>query len=174
MAAAKPAATMVADRPAATAVADKPLPGGAATNPVLGSTPVTPAPLAGGFSLARQLGLGVARVVIDPGHGGHDPGALGPGTTEAKIVLDVALRLEKLLKAAGVEVLLTRRTDEYLPLEERTRLANAAQGDLFLSIHANASRNQNAEGVESYVLNFASNPEAEAVAARENAASAGT
>ena len=135
--------------------------------------PAPPAPLPSGFSLARQLGLGVSRVVIDPGHGGHDPGALGSGITEAAVVLDVALRLEKLLKAAGVEVVLTRRTDEYLPLEERTRLANAAHGDLFLSIHANASRNREAQGIESYVLNFASNPEAEAVAARENAASAG-
>ena len=135
--------------------------------------PAPAAPLPGGFSLARQLGLAVSRVVIDPGHGGRDPGALGPGISEAAVVLDVALRLEKLLKAAGVEVVLTRRTDTYLPLEERTRVANAAQGDLFLSIHANASRNRQAEGVESYVLNFASNPDAEAVAARENAASMG-
>jgi N-acetylmuramoyl-L-alanine amidase len=172
--AAKPASTSAADKPGVTNVVDKPSPGGAASSPSLAPTPIAPAPLAGGFSLARQLGLGVARVVIDPGHGGHDPGALGPGITEAKVVVDVALRLENLLKAAGVDVVLTRRTDEYLPPEERTRVANEAQGDLFISIHANASRNKKAQGVETYVLNFASNPEAEAVAARENAASTGT
>ncbi len=77
--------------------------------------------LAGGFSIARQLGLGVSRIVIDPGHGGHDPGATGRGMTEAELVLDIALRLEQLLaKIPGVEVVLTRRTDTYVPLEERT------------------------------------------------------
>ncbi|RPJ77101.1 MAG: N-acetylmuramoyl-L-alanine amidase [Acidobacteria bacterium] len=172
-AAPKPAPSAVAEKPATVPVADK-APAVITTKPVPGAAPLAPAPLPNGFSLARQLGLGVSRVVIDPGHGGHDPGALGSGVTEAAVVLDVALRLEKLLRGAGVQVVLTRKTDEYLPLEERTRVANAAQGDLFLSIHANASRNKNAQGVESYVLNFASNPEAEAVAARENAASAAT
>ena len=85
-------------------------------------------------------------------------------------MLDVALRLEKLLrKDPGIEVVLTRRTDDFIPLEERTAIANRANADLFLSIHANASRNPQARGVETYFLNFASNPEAEAVAARENA-----
>jgi N-acetylmuramoyl-L-alanine amidase len=128
----------------------------------------------GAFSLARQLGLGVSRIVIDPGHGGHDPGAGANRVTEADLVLDVALRLEKLLAAVdGLEVVLTRRTDVYVPLEERTAIANRAGADLFLSIHANASRNKAARGVETYYLNFASNPEAEAVAARENSAAAG-
>jgi N-acetylmuramoyl-L-alanine amidase len=123
-------------------------------------------------SMARQLGLGIARVVIDPGHGGRDPGAEGSGMNEADIVLDIALRLEKLLaKQRGVEVVLTRRADVFVPLEERTEIANREQADLFLSIHANASRNTNARGVETYYLNFATNPDAEAVAARENAAS---
>jgi N-acetylmuramoyl-L-alanine amidase len=135
--------------------------------PVVASEP--PAPPPNGFSMARQLGLGASRIVIDPGHGGHDPGAEGSGVFEATIVLDVALRLEKLLTGAGIEAVLTRRKDEYIPLEERTAIANRAQGDLFLSIHANASRNRAARGVESYVLNFASTPDAEAVAARENA-----
>ncbi|HSK10575.1 MAG TPA: N-acetylmuramoyl-L-alanine amidase [Vicinamibacterales bacterium] len=145
-------------------------PAAPAARPVTpGAKPATPLPLKGGFSLARQLGLGATRIVIDPGHGGRDPGAQGRGATEAGIVLDIALRLEKLLKAAGLEVVLTRRTNEYVSLEERTAIANRAQGDLFLSIHANASRNTRAQGVETYVLNFASNPEAEAVAARENA-----
>jgi N-acetylmuramoyl-L-alanine amidase len=128
--------------------------------------------LRGRFSLSRQLGLGVARIVIDPGHGGHDPGAQHKKLTEASLVLDVALRLEQLLlKQPGVEVVLTRRTDTYLPLEERTAIANREDADLFLSIHANASRNPDARGVETYFLNFATSRDAEAVAARENATS---
>jgi N-acetylmuramoyl-L-alanine amidase len=126
----------------------------------------------GGFSMSRQLGLGVSRIVIDPGHGGHDPGASGKGVEEAELVLDVALRLEKLLqKAPGVEVILTRRTDEFIPLQERTAIANREGADLFLSIHANASSNPQARGIETYFLNFANNLSAAAVAARENAAS---
>ena len=126
----------------------------------------------GGFSLARQLGLGVARIVIDPGHGGHDPGARVNGLAEASLVLDVALRLEELLKKKNIEVLLTRRTDTYVSLDERTAIANRSAADLFLSIHVNASTAETARGVETYFLNFATNPEAEAIAARENAGSA--
>ena len=129
----------------------------------------------GGFSLSRQLGLGVARVVIDPGHGGHDPGAQVRGLNEAELVLDLAMRLEKLLlKEPGVEVVLTRRANTYVALEERTALANRSAADLFLSIHANASSIAAVRGFETYFLNFAPNPEAEAVAARENAGSART
>jgi N-acetylmuramoyl-L-alanine amidase len=137
------------------------------------ATPLTPsANAAGGFSIARQLGLSVSRIVIDPGHGGHDPGVLGRGLNEATLVLDVALRLEKLLqRETGVEVVLTRRTDVYVPLEERTEIANRHNADLFLSIHANASRNTDARGIETFFLSFASSPDAEAVAARENSAS---
>ena len=125
-----------------------------------------------GFSISRQLGLGVSRIVIDAGHGGHDPGAKGKGVTEAEVVLDIALRLEKLLqKVPGVEVILTRRTDDFVPLQERTAIANREGADLFLSIHANASPNAQARGIETYFLNFASNLSAAAVAARENAAS---
>lgn len=128
--------------------------------------------IAGGFSLARQLGLGVSRIVIDPGHGGQDPGTRGNGTTEAEIVLDIALRLEKLAAAVpGLEVVLTRRSDVFVPLEERTAIANRSAADLFLSIHVNGSSNRQAGGVETYVLNFSSNQGAAAVAARENAAS---
>ena len=130
---------------------------------------------AGGFSIARQLGLGVSRIVIDPGHGGKDPGAPGSKTTEAAVVLDVALRVEKILAAeGGVEVVLTRRTDTFVPLEERTAMANRHAADLFLSIHANSSRNRKAAGVETYILNFATNADAAAVAARENAAAVGS
>ena len=136
-------------------------------------TPATPAAnVAGGFSMARQLGLSVSRIVIDPGHGGHDPGTIAKGLTEANLTLDVALRLEKLLqKELGIEVVLTRRTDVYVPLEERTAIANRENADLFLSIHANSSRNITAKGIETYFLSFASSPEAEAIAARENSAS---
>jgi N-acetylmuramoyl-L-alanine amidase len=134
------------------------------------AAPVTNAD--GGFSLSRQLGLGIARIVIDPGHGGHDPGAEARGLTEAEVTLDVALRLEKLLsKQPGVEVLLTRRANTFVPLEERTAIANRAEADLFLSIHTNANANTRTTGVETYILNFASNSRAEAVAARENAGS---
>jgi len=124
------------------------------------------------LSMARQLGLGISRIVIDPGHGGHDPGAKGDDITESELVLDVALRLEKmLLKVPGVEVVLTRRTDDFVGLQERTAIANRENADLFLSIHANASENDQARGVETYFLNFANNLSAAAVATRENAAS---
>ncbi|HQZ41138.1 MAG TPA: N-acetylmuramoyl-L-alanine amidase [Vicinamibacterales bacterium] len=144
----------------------------------LAAAPPTAAPAAplsngkGGFSLSRQLGLSVSRIVIDPGHGGRDPGAGAHGIKEADLTLDIALRLEKLLaNEPGTEVVLTRRTDVYVPLEERTAIANRESADLFLSIHANASRNTAAHGVETYYLSFASSPDAEAVAARENSAS---
>ena len=138
--------------------------------------PSPPAPpsinRSGSFSLSRQLGLRVSRVVIDPGHGGHDPGAKTKGLTEADLVLDVALRLEQLLaKQDGFEVVLTRRVDTFVPLEERTAIANREGADLFLSIHANASTNSSARGIETYFLNLTANPDAEMVAARENAAS---
>jgi N-acetylmuramoyl-L-alanine amidase len=126
----------------------------------------------GDYSLARQLGLGISRIVIDAGHGGHDPGAQANGIVEADLVLDIAERVEKLLKKQpGIEVVLTRRNDTFIPLEERTAIANREGADLFLSIHANASRRAAAQGVETYFLNFATNEDAEAVAARENAGS---
>jgi N-acetylmuramoyl-L-alanine amidase len=129
----------------------------------------------GQFSLARQLGLGISRIVLDPGHGGHDPGTRANGLSEASVVLDVANRLRRLLeKQPGVEVAMTRDSDVFIPLEERTAIANRLNADLFLSIHTNASRNTKASGVETYFLNFATNPEAEAVAARENSASGGS
>jgi len=145
---------------------------GGESPPAPGSTGPAATNLKGRFSLSRQLGLGIARIVIDPGHGGHDPGAQVKGLNESELVLDVALRLEQLLLSQrGVEVVMTRRTDTFVPLEQRTAIANREGADLFLSIHANASRDRKARGIETYFLNFASNHEAEAVAARENAAS---
>ena len=130
---------------------------------------------AGGFSLSRQLGLGIARIVIDPGHGGRDPGAKVRGLNEAELVLDIAIRLERLLAAEpGVEVVMTRRSNAYVALEERTAIANQSGADLFLSIHANSSSDASVRGFATYFLNFAPNPEAEALAARENAGSART
>jgi N-acetylmuramoyl-L-alanine amidase len=141
--------------------------------------PVSPPPASttgeGQYTLGRQLGLGVSRIVIDAGHGGHDPGAMANGLTEADLVLDVALRLQKLLTATGAfDVVLTRDSDTYIPLEERTAIAKREDADLFLSIHANASRDTAARGVETYFLNIATDPAAEAVAARENALSGQT
>jgi N-acetylmuramoyl-L-alanine amidase len=131
---------------------------------------------AGSFSLARQLGLSARRIVIDAGHGGHDPGSIGArGYQEKDLVLDVALRLEKLVRSElGAEVVMTRSTDVFIPLEERTAIANSKGADLFLSIHANASRNRKARGIETYFLNFARNAHAEEVAARENSISPAT
>jgi N-acetylmuramoyl-L-alanine amidase len=173
--------TRASDKGGSSAKPQKPLPTRnteAITDAVAGAPALSGTPsvnLEGRFSLSRQLGLGIARVVIDPGHGGHDPGAQAKDLNEADLVLDVALRLEQLLlKQPGVEVMLTRRTDLFIPLEERTEIANREEADLFLSIHANASRSSRARGVETYFLNFASNPEAQAVAARENAASGRT
>lgn len=142
----------------------------AATPPALAAPPSRN--LTGGFSISRQLGLSVSRIVIDPGHGGHDPGARGGGITEAELVLDVSLRLQQLLeKVPGLEVVLTRRADEYVTLQERTAIANRENADLFLSIHANANSSPQAQGIETYFLNFATTLGAAAVAARENAAS---
>jgi N-acetylmuramoyl-L-alanine amidase len=149
----------------------KPIP----TRPIT-ATPALPSVNRDGtFSLARQLGLGISRIVIDAGHGGHDPGAMSNGLSEAELTLDIALRLSRLLqKQPGMDVVMTRATDVFIPLEERTAIANREGADLFLSIHANASRNTKARGVETYFLNFATNPEAEAIAARENAGSVQT
>ena len=143
-------------------------------------TETAPAPpqvnRAGSYSLARQLGLGARKIVIDAGHGGHDPGTLGRGGLQEKdLVLDVAVRLQRLVRdELGAEVVMTRSTDVFIPLEERTAIANAQGADLFLSIHANSSRNSSVRGIETYFLNFAQDPHAEAVAARENAISPAT
>lgn len=125
-------------------------------------------------TLAKQLGLGIKRIVIDPGHGGKDPGTCSPsGLKEKDIVLDVALRVARILKEKiGCEVILTRDRDVFIPLEERTAMANAKEADLFLSIHVNAAPNHEARGIETYVLDLASNKDAMRLAAMENATSA--
>jgi N-acetylmuramoyl-L-alanine amidase len=124
-------------------------------------------------SLTRALGLKVNRIVIDAGHGGHDRGTAGPGgLLEKDLVLDVALRLGKLVEQRlGAEVIYTRNDDTFVPLQERTAIANRNHADLFLSIHANSSVAHEVAGVETYYLNFTNSPEAMNTAARENASS---
>ena len=127
----------------------------------------------GDRSLIRTLGLKIGRIVIDPGHGGHDTGTIGPeGLKEKDLVLEVGRRLGKLLETRlGAEVVYTRRDDTFIPLETRTAIANQQRADLFISIHANSSHDPAARGVETYYLNFTSSPDALEVAARENAVS---
>ncbi len=129
--------------------------------------------LKGKPSLARQLGLCVRRIVVDPGHGGKDPGAIGPSGLKEK---DVTLRLAKkvaahLRKELGAEVILTRDRDVFVPLEQRTAIANAQKADLFISIHTNAAPSSRLRGIETYYLNFAVDEHAMRVAALENASS---
>ncbi len=127
----------------------------------------------GETSLVRALGLKIGRIVIDAGHGGHDTGTIGAdGILEKDVVLDVALRVGQLLhERLGAEIIYTRSDDTFIPLETRTAIANKAQADLFLSIHANSSPDASARGVETYYLNFTSSPDALETAARENAVS---
>lgn len=110
------------------------------------------------------------RIVIDPGHGGHDPGAVGPNKLyEKDVVLDIARKLKKILSAdPNLEIFLTRDTDIFIPLEERTAIANSKNADLFVSVHANASPRPEAKGIETYLLNWTNDEEAMKVAAREN------
>ncbi len=124
--------------------------------------------------IARQLALGVKTIVIDPGHGGSDPGAPGfcKGVWEKDIVLSLARRLAPMIeKEIGATVILTRSSDVRLALEERTAIANTRRADLFISLHCNAAENKNAYGIETYLLNLATDAHAISVAARENATS---
>ncbi|MBI4462289.1 MAG: N-acetylmuramoyl-L-alanine amidase [Acidobacteria bacterium] len=125
----------------------------------------------GSHTLTRALGLKIGRIVLDPGHGGHDTGTIGSsGFMEKDLALDVARRLGKLLgEQLGAEVIFTREDDTFVPLENRIAVANEKQADLFLSIHANSSRNRTVRGVETFYLNVTNDPEALELAARENA-----
>ena len=137
--------------------------------------PTEPKPTRDGDrSLTRALGLKIGRIVIDPGHGGHDTGTIGPhGLIEKDLCLDVAMRLGNLIerKLPGADVVYTRKDDTFIPLEERTAIANREKADLFISIHANSSHNPSARGIETYYLNFATSAESMEVASRENATS---
>ncbi len=136
--------------------------------------PPEPTPL--GYSMARQLGLGVKTIVLDPGHGGEDPGAVSrKGQKEKDIALAVALELRDLLiKEKALEVVLTRESDISLPLENRTVIANQKKADLFISIHANAHRNRKRKGIETFYLNFSPDAQVNEIAAQENATSTKT
>ena len=124
-------------------------------------------------SLIRTLGLKIGRIVIDPGHGGHDTGTIGPsGLMEKDLVVDIALKLKDLIEDnLGGEVVLTRTDDTFIPLERRTEIANQNQADLFISIHANSSRDRGVRGIETFYLDFTASPDSEEVASRENASS---
>jgi N-acetylmuramoyl-L-alanine amidase len=143
------------------------------TKPDLIQPASAPQPTRDGQStLTRALGLKIGRIVIDPGHGGHDTGTIGPtGLMEKDLCLDVALRLGKIIqqRLPGADVVYTRADDTFIPLEERTNIANQAKADLFISIHANSSRDHAARGIETYYLNMRGSAEAMEVAARENA-----
>ena len=145
------------------------------TKPDLIQPTGTPQPMRDGQStLTRALGLKIGRIVIDPGHGGHDTGTIGPtGLMEKDLCLDVALRLGKIIqqRLPGAEIVYTRSDDTFIPLEERTNIANQAKADLFISIHANSSHDGAARGVETYYLNLKGSADAMEVAARENASS---
>ena len=139
-------------------------------------TPPLPSPRKGKprekLSLAQQLGLGVRKIVIDPGHGGKDPGAMAFGLKEKDIVLTISKKVAKVLdEKYRYEVVLTRTKDVFIPLEERTAIANTQKGDLFISIHTNAHSDQSKRGVETYFLNLATDANAMRVAALENATS---
>jgi len=134
---------------------------------------ITPQPTDSGYSMARQLGLGIKRIVIDPGHGGKDPGCIGSKNTQEKnVVLDIATRLKNMLGTKqGLEVIMTRETDIFVPVENRPVIANQKKADLFISIHANANPRRNYCGTATFFLNFSTDPSVNAIAARENATS---
>lgn len=136
-------------------------------------SPLPAQPTKEGYSMVRQLGLGIQRIVIDPGHGGTDPGCIGKdGTMEKVVVLDICKRLKKLLDTHdGLEVILTRETDIFVPLENRTVIANQKRADLFVSVHANANPSKKRSGINTFYLNFSHDPSVIEIAARENATS---
>lgn len=173
----QPAATKLAEKLAAAPAANStPLKSkSSSVNSAALQPPTEPKPTRDGqHSLTRALGLKIGRIVIDPGHGGHDTGTIGPhGLMEKDLCLDVALRLGRLIeqKLPGAEVIYTRKDDTFIPLEQRTAIANDAKADLFISIHANSSHDHEARGIETYYLNFATSEESLEVATRENSLS---
>lgn len=141
--------------------------------PLVASTPVAKVEPVEQKKPPKQAIGKVRRIVVDPGHGGHDPGAMGSnGTREKDVVLQIALKLAKLLRdELGLDVVMTRSTDVFLELQERTAIANQVGADLFVSIHANAALNRNVSGIETYYLNLAKTEKAAQLAAKENGTS---
>jgi len=144
---------------------------GTPTAAAVGKPPQPAQPAKSGYSMARQLGLGIKTIVIDPGHGGSDPGCLDSfGQQEKDTALDISLRLKDLLKAGSeLSVILIRETDIHVPLENRTVIANQNKADIFISVHVNAFRKKDRRGVETFYLNFSPDPGVNELAARENA-----
>jgi N-acetylmuramoyl-L-alanine amidase len=163
---AKPVSTSISNLAASTPVASTPAEPGETALPAKRNS-------SGDRSMIRALGLKVGRIVLDPGHGGHDTGSVGPeGLREKDLVLDVAQKLGHLIEERmGSEVIYTRSDDTFVPRERRTEIANEAKADLFLSIHANSSPLRNAAGVETYYLNFTTQRSALDLASRENSGS---
>ena len=135
------------------------------------ATPAVPRRTRNGYSVARQLGAGVRRIVIDAGHGGKDPGTHAGSLREKDIALDIAKLVRDDLEDRGFEIIMTREEDVFIPLEQRAFIANSRGADLFVSIHVNAARNRKARGLETFYLNLATSADAAEVAARENASS---
>lgn len=134
--------------------------------------PHGPAPHGDGAARLPLEVRGVQTVVLDPGHGGQDPGAIGVGgIREKEVTLRLARRLERRLEDRGFRVLLTRDGDRTLSLEERTAIAAGSGGDLFVSLHANAAPRRAARGVETYYLDSSNERQSLRVAARENGVS---
>jgi len=148
-------------------------PKNSALSPSLSTPPQPAKPAKEGYSMVRQLGLGIQRIVIDPGHGGKDPGCIGKnGLQEKTIVLDVCTELKKLLQSQqDLEVILTRETDIYLPVESRPVIANQKRADIYISVHANSVPNKKRSGVQTFYLNFSQDASVNAIAAQENATS---
>ena len=142
----------------------RPQPESKSTVPATDSEPLAPK------SLTREFGLTAKTIVIDPGHGGKDPGALGSSNLQEKgIVLSISRKLREVLTAKGYTVLMTRDANRFIPLKKRTEFATQHKADLFLSIHANASESPKAKGIETYYLDVTSTDKAsEKIAAREN------
>ena len=154
-------------KPREPPIEDKPVPTPKATKPVP-EPPKTPKPVPDP-SLAQQLGLSVKTIVIDPGHGGKDPGAVSQTRQEKQIVLSLSKTLRDILVKKGYNVQLTRETDVFIPLRKRTQFATNQKADLFISIHTNASISNKAAGIETYYLALASDESARRTAMRENA-----
>ncbi len=144
--------------------------GQAAAAAELETASLTPGPNV--LPLSQQLGLKIKRIVLDPGHGGKDPGAIGPrGLREKDVVLALAQRIKPRLEAMGYEVLMTRSSDVFVELKDRARFANDNKADLFVSIHTNASKNRKVRGIETYFLGVARDRQSSETAMLENAVS---
>ena len=174
LASAEPSSAVVPNPSSTLAAPSSPAATTLSSSKVIGIAAPAKKDSAGDRSLVRVFGLKMGKVVIDAGHGGHDTGTIGPnGLMEKDLVLDVALRLGALItQQLGAQVVYTRSDDTFIPLEQRTKVANNEKADLFISIHANSSPEPSASGVETYFFNLTSDKSGLDLATRENATSA--